>query len=204
VLSRPDVSFGFSNPNHDPCGYRAVTVLCLASMYYGKPRVFNELVVEATNIHVEEVGGRWHVYVPANLEVKSKKLIVRDKEVDLVPLLEAKVLDYAFEYRSIAVQHQLRFVELPPEISLGDPSLLDLYAKVTVYIMCGTDQERGLEGGPIAYGVTIPNTAENRADAAEFIKLLLSNVGREVFEGLGQPFLERPVLIGEGPSWLRA
>lgn len=204
ILLRPDVSYGLANPNDDPCGYRAVIVLSLASMYYEKPEALDELVVKASNIYVEEEGGRRHIYVPAALEVKSQRLVVRSKSVDLIALLEAGVLDYVFEYRSVATQHGLRFVKLPPELNLGDPGYSDFYTRAMVHIMHGTSRERKLEGSPIVYGVTIPSTAENKEEAAEFIKLLLSDVGREVFKELGHPFLKEPLFIGERPGWLRA
>ena len=203
VLLRPEVKYGFSNPNDDPCGYRAVTVLGLASMYYGRAEAFEELVATPTNIHAQVVGDALHIYVPAELEVEDGRLVVRSKSVDLIALLEAGALDYAFEYRSVAAQHGLRFVELPRELSLGCPKHADLYAKATIHIMCGTGQEKAIEGAPIVYGVTMPRTVENQVDALEFVKLLLSNVGEEVFEKLGQPFLESPVYIGEVPEELR-
>ena len=34
ILSRPDVTFGFSNPNDDPCGYRSVMVTQLSETFY--------------------------------------------------------------------------------------------------------------------------------------------------------------------------
>jgi len=203
ILLRPDVRYGFSNPNDDPCGYRAVTILGLAGMYYGRLEVFKELVTEVTNIYSEEVNGTLHIYVPADLEVKGSRLVVRSKSVDLIALLEAGALDYAFEYRSVAVQHNLRFVELPPELNLGSPEHADFYAKATIHIMCGTEQEKEVEGAPIVYGVTIPSTVENREDAVGFIKLLLSVSGEEVFGRLGQPFLESPMYVGEVPGELR-
>lgn len=203
VLLKPDVKYGFSNPNDDPCGYRAVTILGLASIYYGGPEVFEELVTEVTNIYAEEVNETLHIYVPADLEVGGSRLVVRSKSVDLIALLEAGSLDYAFEYRSVAVQHNLSFVELPPELSLGSPEHTDFYAKAAIHIMCGTEQEKMIEGAPIVYGVTIPSFAENRGDAAEFVKMLISSVGEEVFEGLGQSFLEDPIYIGEVPEELK-
>ena len=202
VLLKPDVKYGFSNPNDDPCGYRAVTILGLASLYYGRAEALEELLLEATNIQAEEVNGTLHIYVPADLEVEGSRLTVRSKSVDLIALLEAGALDYAFEYRSVAVQHGLRFIELPPELNLGSPEHADFYAKATVHIMYGTEQVREIEGAPIVYGVTIPSTAENLGDAVEFVEALLSDTGREVFESLGQSFLEAPVYVGKPPGEL--
>jgi len=49
-------------------------------------------------------------------------------------------------------------------------------------------------GKPIVYGITIPLHAENKELAAEFIKLLLSEAGRNIMEVKnGQPFI-KPLL----------
>jgi len=49
VLSKEGVSFGFGDPNQDPCGYRSLMVIKLSEFYYGKP-VFNSLIASNTNI----------------------------------------------------------------------------------------------------------------------------------------------------------
>ncbi|RLE91272.1 MAG: tungstate ABC transporter substrate-binding protein WtpA, partial [Thermoprotei archaeon] len=102
ILLRPDVRYGFSNPNDDPCGYRALTVLGLASLLYGE-NILDKLVLSRTNIKAKEVDGELHIYVPSELEVYSENPVIRSKSVDLIALLEAGALDYAFEYRSVAV-----------------------------------------------------------------------------------------------------
>ncbi len=203
ILARPGVRYGFSNPNDDPCGYRTVTVISLASLLYNKP-ILDKLVISKTNIHAEKRGDELHIYVPANLEVKRDSgLVVRSKSVDLIALLEAGVLDYAFEYLSVAVQHNLSYVMLPAELNLGDLGHADTYSKVVVHILYGTEKEREIRGAPIVYGVTIPVTAENTKDAIEFVKLLLSDTGRRIFQECGQPFLDKFFYGGELPEELK-
>jgi molybdate/tungstate transport system substrate-binding protein len=204
VLLKPDVRLGFSNPNQDPCGYRALTALALASLRRGGLEVFNELVAPYINIRAERVGDMLHIYVPAELRIEGGRLGLRAKSVDLIALLEAGDLDYAFEYRGVAVQRGLRFIDLPPEVNLGSLNHTDLYAKVTIHLMSGASGEVVVRGAPIMYGVTIPSTAGDVEGALGFIKLLLSSVGREVFEGLGQRFLEKPACMGEVPEALKA
>ena len=202
ILRRSGVRYGFSDPNKDPCGYRSVIVIALASLHYGDPAILEELVLEKSNIELRKQGGRLHLHVPASLSVRGG-LVVRAKSVDLIALLEAGSLDYAFEYRSVAVQHGLKFIELPSEISLGNPLHEDFYKKASVHILCGTDKEREIEGKPIVYGATIPATAENMKGAVEFLKLLLGDAGREVFTTCGQPFLRKPAGFGELPEELK-
>ena len=203
ILLRPNVKYGFSNPNDDPCGYRAVTVLGLASLLYGE-NILDKLVLSRTNIKAKEVDGELHIYVPSELEVYSENLVIRSKSVDLIALLEAGALDYAFEYRSVAVQHNLKFIELPRELNLGDPEMENFYSKVTIHILCGTDKEKAIRGAAIVYGVAVPLTVENYDGALEFIKMLLSSTGKSIFEKHGQPFLEELMYFGDVPEVLKS
>ena len=201
VLASPDVRYGFSDPNKDPCGYRAVGVIALASIYYGNSSILDELVLSKSNIKVAEVGNVTHIYVPASLEVKAEDLVVRPKSVDLIALLEAGALDYAFEYKSVAVQHGLKYIELPSQINLRYPEYKDFYGKVVVHILVGSDKENEIPMAPVIYGVTIPKNSENPELGLKFIELLLSK-GGNIFESLGQPFLEKPIGYGDVPKEL--
>lgn len=203
ILSMPDVKYGFSDPNKDPCGYRSLMAIGLASLQYEK-NILKNLVLDRSNIKAIEEDETLHIYVPANLEIDVATLEVRSKSVNLIALLETGALDYAFEYRSVAIQHNLKYIELSPEINLGDPKHDNFYAKVKVYILHNTDKEKIIEGASITYGVTIPSTAENSEDAIKFIQLLVSDTGRSIFESLGQPFLENPIYVGDVPVELRS
>ena len=69
--------------------------------------------------------------------------------------------------------------------------------------MAGTPKEKIIRLKSIVYGVTIPKCAESKDLAIKFIKLLLSDVGRQVFEELGQPFLSKPIGFGNVPEELK-
>ena len=58
-------------------------------------------------------------------------------------------------------------------------------------------------GKSIVYGLTIPKCAEDRDLAIKFINLLLSDVGREIFEKNGQPFLDRFIRYGSVPREIK-
>ena len=92
ILMRSDVRFGFSDPNKDPCGYRAVGVIALASIYYNNNKILDVLIAEKTNMEVERLEGKINVYVPASLTVESSDLFIRPKSVDLIAMLEACLL----------------------------------------------------------------------------------------------------------------
>ncbi len=203
ILRRSDVTYGFSNPNMDPCGYRAIGAIALASIYYSDPSLLKDLItskMQGVNV-VRGENGTLSIYVPVSFSVKGN-LVLRDKSVDLIALVESGSLDYAFEYKSVAVQHHLNYVELPPEINLGDPSLENFYSKVTVYILYGSKDERAIPMAPIVYGLTIPSTAKHKDLAIKFLKLLLSKEGRKVFSENGQDFLPVPLGYGNVPSEL--
>jgi len=200
ILMREDVRYGFSNPNNDPCGYRALMVLALAEKYYGLD-LLRKLVVDRSNVVVRRSDDEYFIYVPKDFAPKSgSNLVVRSKSVDLIALLETGAIDYAFEYRSVAIQHGLRYVELPSQIDLSDPRFDEEYGKVHIYLFHGTDGQREVRGKSIIYGLTIPKCAENRDLAIKFVNLLLSDEGREIFEKNGQSFLDRFIIFGSVPK----
>ena len=204
ILERPDVKYGFSDPNKDPCGYRSVGVIALSSLRLHDPQVLEKLLSsKVPGLRVEEEAGRLHVYVPAVLEARGN-LVVRPKEVDLVALLESGSIDYAFEYLSVAVQHNLSYVLLPEEVSLSNPQLDGEYSRVVVHILTGTDSEKAIPMRSIVYGVTVPRNAPHSREAIEFVKFLLGGEGRRIFQSLGQPFLPRPLGYGNIPEELRS
>jgi len=175
ILTREGVIYGHSDPDADPCGYRTLLVWQLAEAYYG---------VTGLNAQLEE-----HC-PPEN---------VRPRSVELIALLESGDMDYAWEYRSVAVQHGLKFVELPDEINLSMVEQADFYGQAAVEI---AGKEPGttmtMTGKPIVYGVTIPRNAPSPDLALEFVKFLLSPEGRAIVEEYGQPPIVPPVASDKG------
>jgi len=160
VLNRSDVIIGRSDPNKDPCGYRALMVFQLAAIYYNNPSINASL---------------WN----------HAKTTVRPKSVELLAGLESGQIDYAFEYKSVAVQHGLKYVELPDEINLSQWELRDYYAQVNVTIRKG-EEKMVIAGAPILYGLTIPKNAAHNELAIDFVQFLLSVKGREIINECGQ------------------
>ncbi len=163
VLLREDVAFGRSDPNADPCGYRAVLTMKLAEKHYQLPGLAGKLL--------------------------AKDKYIRPKETDLLALLEAGEIDYIFLYRSVAEQHQLKRLILPDRINLKKPELADFYKTASVDISGkkpGTKVTK--RGTPMVYGVTIPGNAPNREAALAFVEFLLSKKkGVAIMEKNGQP-----------------
>ena len=192
VIMADGVRVGISNPNLDPCGYRSVGALALkAYLDNNSDEFIFQRYVKGIRA---EFGKNITVYVKTNLIPDTNKVIIRDKSVDLISLLEAGELDYAFEYLSVAKQHDLRYIVLPNEVNLGDPRYKDLYSKVVVIINYGTEAQRAIRLKPILYGLTIPTNAPHPELAKEFVNFLLK-VGPKVFNEMGMPFLNKTWVI---------
>lgn len=164
LLLRDDISFGRSDPNADPCGYRTVLSMKLAEKYYGEKGLSGRFLNKDTEF-------------------------IRSKETDLLGLLEAGAIDYVFIYRSVARQHDLNFLTLPDEINLKDSRYADLYASVSVSIS-GKKPGEFIErrGAPMIYGVTIPDNAPSPELAIEFVRYLLEeSKGQKIMARNGQP-----------------
>ncbi len=163
ILLKDDVIYGRSDPNSDPCGYRTVLVSKLAELYYNKPGISEKLLT------------------------KDQKYI-RPKETDLLALLETNTLDYVFIYHSVAIQHHLNFIELPPKINLENPGFAKYYKQASVKISGKKLGEKIIKiGEPMIYGITILNNAPHKENALKFTNFLLSEKGMSIMEKNGQP-----------------
>ncbi|MCD6301722.1 MAG: substrate-binding domain-containing protein, partial [Staphylothermus sp.] len=159
-------------------------------------------LLNTTNIYIEKKDDLIHVYVPSTIVVKNDNIVIRPKSIELISLLEAGSIDYAFEYKSVALQHGLKYIELPPQINLGRPECDGFYSKIIIHILVGTDKETLIPLKSIVYGITVLDNAPHYEDAIEFVKFLLSDTGRIIFEENGQEFLEKPLMYGMVPEEL--
>jgi molybdate/tungstate transport system substrate-binding protein len=156
ILQRDGVTYGRSDPDQDPCGYRTLMVWQLAEKYYNAPRTYDSLYGAAGDL-------------------------MRPKSVDLIALLQSGDLDYAFEYSSVAEQQNLKYVELPPEINLSDVDFEDFYAQAQVEIAGAQPGEKmTMKGSPIVYAVTIPKNFPRQELAIAWVDFLLSNKGMDI------------------------
>jgi molybdate/tungstate transport system substrate-binding protein len=165
ILLRDGVVWGHSDPNLDPCGYRSLMVLQLAEKFYGKAGLYEQLL--------------------ANRPEKN----VRPKSVELISLLQSGHMDYAWEYLSVAVQHNLKYVTLDKHLNLGDFDMNDYYASAKVKVTGkkpGTFIER--VGKSITYGITRIDKAPNPEAADAFLAFLFDpEGGLKILKDMGQP-----------------
>lgn len=190
ILGRNGVRFGFSDPNKDPCGYRTMMVLQLASIYYHNEMIFDDLIEKNTPIKNNYTNNSYIVYIPDSSSlISNEKIMIRPMEIDLMAALESNEIDYLFIYESVARQHAVsgvRYITLGDAIDLSNPERLDDYNKVTIEMIDG----REITAKPIVYGITIPKNAEHKDYAVKFIELLLGEKGREILIKNGQKPLQ--------------
>jgi len=170
VLLDPSVIYARSDPNTDPCGYRTVFMMQLSEKYYSK-----------------------HGLVEAML--KKDVDFIRPKETDLLALLESGSVDYIFIYKSVAMQHGLKFLILPDEINLKNNAMAGYYQNAIISLKGQKPNETIIiRGQPIIYGITILKNASNYAAAVAFLEYVLSSEeSLKILEETGHTILKPPV-----------
>jgi molybdate/tungstate transport system substrate-binding protein len=162
ILQKNGVTYGRSDPDLDPCGYRTLMVWKLADKHYNVPGIFDKLY-------------------------GAKGDTMKARAVDLISLLESGELDYAFEYDSVAKQRNLKYISLPAKINLSSAEFESFYAQAKVSIKGAKPGETiTLAGEPILYAVTIPKNFSDQQMAIEWVDFLLSDKGKAAMEATGQ------------------
>jgi molybdate/tungstate transport system substrate-binding protein len=174
ILQMKDVIYSRSDPDSDPCGYRTIFSFKLAEKYYKRPGL-------------------------TEMFSSKDKEYIRPQEVDLVALLESNAIDYMFQYKSVAIQHGLKYIELPKEINLSDPSKNSFYSSVSTYVAGSKPGiKMNITGDYINYSITILDNAPQKEEAINFMDFLLSPEGMSIFRKNGQdplvPLLAEPVM----------
>lgn len=165
ILSREGVIWGHSDPNLDPCGYRSVMVLQLAEKFYGQSGLYDKLIAN------------------------RPKENIRPKSVELIALLKTGNMDYAWEYLSVAVQHDLKYITLNDHMNLGNYKYDPFYALAKVKV---TGKKPGTwltrTGKSCTYGITMIKNSSNPKGAVLFLEYLLDpNKGLKILKDMGQP-----------------
>jgi molybdate/tungstate transport system substrate-binding protein len=188
ILQRPGVRLGLVNPDTAPIGYRTVQVLELAERTLG----------------AAGVGGAG---LAARLRARTAPEHLAPDEGELLALLQARAVDYAFVYRSSAEDHNLKAVALPDAYNLGAAERAREYARVALRVkMKRSEAPREVRATPILYGLTIPTSAQNPSGGEAFVGFLLGEAGRRGlsrhgFRPLVPPRCDPPC---EPPAALRA
>ncbi len=186
VLQQPDVQTAYADPELDPEGYNTVIAWTLAETYYHLPGF------------------------AAKLRAAIPQKNIRGDSTQLLALLSAGEIDYAWEYRSVAEQHHLKFLRLPKEINLSDPNLAATYKTACIDLhRTGPGGEKTVQpkcGQPILYAVAIATDAPHPEAAQQFVKALYGEAGRNALQSAFQQPL--PAQIGGNPApapgWLKS
>lgn len=172
ILLERDYSYGIADPDRDPPGYCAHLVWKLAEIHYERPGLYRRLL--------NGLDSRW----------------ICPESGELAALLRADVLDLAFLYRSTALQNDLAFLDLPPQISLGEMPYREVYSQATLRVTgAGPDSMAEISGAPIRYGVVL--TRESNPWAERYLNYLLSPEVQALYRELGY----RNVPVTEIPPW---
>jgi molybdate/tungstate transport system substrate-binding protein len=156
ILARPGVEIGRSDPDTDPSGYQTVQMLSLAEKFYNAPGLAQSVLANAPLTNV------------------------RDTETSLISALQLGQIDYLAIYRSDALQHHLKFIDLPTKINLSDPAEASFYKDGVARTKNGD-----LFGKPIVYAVTMLNGSKNATLAQKYLALLLGPEGQAVMKANG-------------------
>jgi molybdate/tungstate transport system substrate-binding protein len=176
-LARPGVQIGRSNPDTDPSGYQTLQMLALAEAHYQSPGLEAKVLANATL---------------ANM---------RDTETELIAALQLGQIDYLAIYRSDALQHHLKYLDLPAAINLSDPADAEAYATAVAQTKNGD-----VAGKPIVYAVTIPGNADHPDWAKKYVAFLLSPAGQEIMasNGFGTVNPAYAVNVNKMPEGIRS
>ena len=185
IFSKSNVTYGFSDPNSDPAGYRALMMMQLANSYYNNNNIFSSLVENNTAITSKANGTGYIISAPGNIN-PSSKVTIRPAATDLMPLLQSGSLDYVIIYKSVAQQQNVSFVELPNELSLTNTTYTSDYKKISLTQNSGTNESKTIGLTPIVYGITVLNNAPQSQLAQEFVQLVLSSTGTQILSNSHQ------------------
>jgi molybdate/tungstate transport system substrate-binding protein len=176
VLARPGVEIGRSNPDTDPSGYQTVQMLSLAEKVYNAPGLAQSVL--------------------ANAPAKN----MRDTETALISALQLGEIDYLAIYRSDALQHHLKFIDLPAKIDLSEPKEAAFYKQGVAHTKNGD-----LTATPIVYAITTVDGAKNAGLAQKYVALVLSPQGQAVMKanGFGDFHPAYAVNVGAMPADLQ-
>jgi molybdate/tungstate transport system substrate-binding protein len=176
VLAQDGVRVAAADPRHDPCGYWAELCWGLADLHYPADQRDGSVVEMMT----------------------AKCGPAEDRRTDaqqLMRLVEAAGgIDYAFVYRSQALQHNRLFLQLPAEINLGDPDHVALYRQAHMELPGAKPGETYTKRGEaIVFAVTIPKEARQAELAARYVAFMLGDKGRSILRSHHVQALDEPI-----------
>jgi molybdate/tungstate transport system substrate-binding protein len=158
VLLMPDIKIGGGHPFLDPGAYRGPMIFQLAEAYYKVPNLYNNLL--------------GHVVITG---------------ADPTGTALGRLFDFQLTYEhnaraTAATNPDYRYVDLPDEVNLSDPSKDAFYRDNAVVVIPGLGTARSartvpIPGTHVAWGLTLMKDAPNKKNAIKFLELLLGPSG---------------------------
>ncbi len=189
TLTAPGVSIGAGHPFLDPGAYRADLIFQLAQAYHHVPNLYNTLLE--------------HVVIPGPGHSATA----------LGDRFDAQ---FAYEHNARTMARNnpdVRYADLPDEISLADPAKDAYYREHALVVLpgLGTPQSARtvvLPATRVAWGITVMTHAPNSESAVRFLEMLLGQPGAAALTEFGPapltPALVSPEDWPKLPKTLRA
>jgi molybdate/tungstate transport system substrate-binding protein len=161
ILSRKDVSVGHSDPALDPNGYRSIMAMQLGKTRLQGNRLYDEKTYQ---------------------QLRDNAAVTAGAESTLLGQLKTGKLDYAWEYQSAGASHDVKTIDLQPQVDLS--KLTEKYAKF--YANAKVKTKSGTRtGAPIAYGITVPSVANAPKLGAKWVKFMITKPGEKILKKTG-------------------
>jgi len=158
VISQQGFNFGRTDPELDPKGYYTIITANLANIYYNDSLIKERILGENRN---------------------SKQIF---PEETLKSVLELGQLDAVASYKHEAIARGLPYITLPKEINLGDPVFSEFYKRANYTL---ESDQKVINGEPVFFSITIPQTVKNLDGAISFVNFILSKNGSQLLESQG-------------------
>jgi molybdate/tungstate transport system substrate-binding protein len=175
ILTMPGVAIGGGHPFLDPGAYRGPMIFQLAEGYYKVPNLYNNLLE--------------HVVIPG-AEPSGTAL--------------GRIFDFQFTYEhnaraTVAANADYRYVDLPDEINMSDPTKDSYYRQNAIVVIPGLGTPRSartiaIPGAHVAWGITLLKDAPHKENAIKFLQLLLGPTGNALLKENGPAPLS-PALV---------
>ncbi len=174
ILSSGKIKVGISNPNTDPAGFRAWLVLKLAGYLYANN----------TDFFYKRM-------------IKNKGNVTGQHAAELVAPLISGDINFLFIYKSTAIVKKLNYIDLSPQINLGDVKYSSFYHSVNYTLVNGI-----VYGAPIYLFITIPKTVVNYNVSVQFVMFTIKH--SELLEKFGLRALKPARLYNYStiPAWM--
>jgi molybdate/tungstate transport system substrate-binding protein len=176
VLAKPGIKFLRTDPFLDPKGCYTVIATKLADILYHNSSLSSSI-----------------------LNGERNKDQLRPEEI-LLTLLEQGEADAIPAYKHEAIERGFPFINLPPQINLGNPDFANYYKQAA----CRQQQQKETGsltfGTPIVFYITIPTTVKNIMGAVQFVKFILSKEGRTILQNDGFKIISPPLIHGDNVS----